>query len=115
MASGKKREELEEETENSGLTGVICIHAQNGLPDLSYLPRKLAHNKKSNLERHFTKAKKHTQLGKYPTGDVMKKLLKSSKTTVKFHAITWCNLSNNKFGKLWVSLEIVKEETIHRW
>ncbi|GBN52568.1 hypothetical protein AVEN_34797-1 [Araneus ventricosus] len=73
MESGEKRE-LKKETEiQSGLDGVVCIHMQHRWPsDLSHLPRKLAYNKKSNLEIHFTT--KHKQFaGKYPTSDARKK------------------------------------------
>ena len=44
----------------------------DNLPTCLICHEKLAHNKKSNLERHFTK--KHTQFAiKYPTGEERKK------------------------------------------
>ena len=40
----------------SGLDGVVLFHMQFRRPsNLSHLPQKTAHNKKSNLERRFTK------------------------------------------------------------
>ncbi|GBO10256.1 hypothetical protein AVEN_169308-1 [Araneus ventricosus] len=92
MASGKKGEELKKKTENSIRIGRSCLHSyatQMAFRLVSFATHeKLAHNKKSNLERHFTT--KGTQFaGKYPTGDARKKAveeLKETTTTVKFHA-----------------------------
>ncbi|GFV42065.1 general transcription factor II-I repeat domain-containing protein 2A [Trichonephila clavipes] len=56
----------------SGLDGVVRFRMQLRWPsDLSHLPRKLANNKKSNLERHFTT--KYIQFAsKYPAGEERK-------------------------------------------
>ncbi|GBL74245.1 General transcription factor II-I repeat domain-containing protein 2A [Araneus ventricosus] len=70
----KKREELKKKTENSIRIGRsrLLSYATDGLPTCLICHEKLAHNKKLNLERHFTT--EHTQFdGKYPTGDARKK------------------------------------------
>ncbi|GBN13212.1 hypothetical protein AVEN_274118-1 [Araneus ventricosus] len=81
--------------------------------DLSHLPichEKLAHNKKSNLERHFTT--KHTQFaGKYPTGDARKKAVEElqKKQQSSFMLSNWAQSSNNvNLASFAVSLEIAK-------
>ncbi|GBO37043.1 hypothetical protein AVEN_244864-1 [Araneus ventricosus] len=91
MASGKEREELKKKTEefNQDWTESFAfICNTDGLPTCLICHEKLAHNKKSNLERHFTT--KHTQFaGKYPTCDARKNAveeLQKKKKTVKFHA-----------------------------
>ncbi|GBM70691.1 hypothetical protein AVEN_203817-1 [Araneus ventricosus] len=89
MASGKKkRTEIENREFNQDWTESFAfICNTDGLPTCHICHEKLAHNKKSNLERHFTT--KHTQFdSKYPTGDARKKAVEEfeKKTTVKFHA-----------------------------
>ncbi|GBN18510.1 hypothetical protein AVEN_165006-1 [Araneus ventricosus] len=75
MASGKKREELKKKTENSiriGTESFAFICNTDGLPTCLICHETLAHNKKSNLERHFIT--KHAQFAdKYPTSDARKK------------------------------------------
>ncbi|GBM25539.1 hypothetical protein AVEN_222387-1, partial [Araneus ventricosus] len=75
MASGKKREELKKKTENSiriGTESFAFICHTDDLPTCLICHEKLAHNKKSNLERHFTT--KHAQFAdKCPTGVARKK------------------------------------------
>ncbi|GBO05261.1 hypothetical protein AVEN_250072-1 [Araneus ventricosus] len=67
----KKREELKKKTEN-WLESFAFICNTDGLPTCLICHEKLAHNKKPNLERHFTT--NHIQFsGKYPTGDARKK------------------------------------------
>ncbi|GBM41535.1 hypothetical protein AVEN_162570-1, partial [Araneus ventricosus] len=66
MASGKKREELKKKTENSIRIGRSRLHSYATQMAFRRLicHEKLAHNKKSNLERHFTT--KHTQFADLP-------------------------------------------------
>ncbi|GBO00116.1 hypothetical protein AVEN_101394-1 [Araneus ventricosus] len=75
MASGKKKRRTEEENRefNQDCTESFAfIYNTYGLPTCLICHEKLAHNKKSNLERHFTT--KHTQFaGKYPASDARKK------------------------------------------
>ncbi|GBN59830.1 hypothetical protein AVEN_191617-1 [Araneus ventricosus] len=75
MASGEKKRRTEEENRefNQDWNRVVCIHINtDGLPTCLSCHEKLAHNKKSNLERHFTT--KYAQFAdKYPTGDARKK------------------------------------------
>ncbi|GFT41498.1 uncharacterized protein TNCV_3942581 [Trichonephila clavipes] len=48
------------------------IHNLSGLPTCHICKEKFTYNKKSNLERHFTR--KHASFStKYPTGDARKK------------------------------------------
>ncbi|GBN01809.1 hypothetical protein AVEN_31909-1 [Araneus ventricosus] len=76
---------------------------------VSFSPEKLAHNKKSNLERHFTT--KHTQFaGKYPTGDARKKAVEElQKKHSNSMLSNWAQSSNNvNLESFAVSLEIAK-------
>ncbi|GBM77699.1 hypothetical protein AVEN_80302-1 [Araneus ventricosus] len=90
MASGEKKRRTEEENRefNQDWTETFAFMCNtDGLPTCLICHENLAHNKKSNLERHFTT--KHTQFaGKYPTSDARKKAVEElQKTiTVKFHA-----------------------------
>ncbi|GBN12867.1 hypothetical protein AVEN_185961-1 [Araneus ventricosus] len=60
MASSKKREELKKKTKNSIRIGRSHLHSYATQMAFRLIcHEKLAHNKKSNLERHFTT--KHTQ------------------------------------------------------
>ncbi|GBM56893.1 hypothetical protein AVEN_227387-1 [Araneus ventricosus] len=93
MASDKKKRRTEEENRefNQDWTESFAFTCNtDGLPTCLFCHEKLAHNKKSNLERHFTT--KHTQFAvKYPTDDArekavhIKKLLLQKTTTTKFH------------------------------
>ncbi|GBN16877.1 hypothetical protein AVEN_35040-1, partial [Araneus ventricosus] len=80
------------------------------LPTCLICHEKLARNKKSNLERHFTT--KHTQIaGKYPTGDDEKKPLKNSKKKNQSSSMlsNWAQSSNNvNLASFAVSLENAK-------
>ncbi|XP_076387293.1 general transcription factor II-I repeat domain-containing protein 2A-like [Megachile rotundata] len=75
MASTKKKRRTEEEHRefNRDWTNSFAfICNSDGLPNCLICHEKLAHNKKSNLERHFTT--KHTQFAsKYPAGEERKK------------------------------------------
>ncbi|GBO38746.1 hypothetical protein AVEN_128791-1 [Araneus ventricosus] len=79
MASGEKTEELKKKPENSIRIGRSRLYSYATQMFLIW-NEKLAHNKKSNLERHFTT--KHTQFaGKYPTGDARKKAVEELQKT----------------------------------
>ncbi|GFU07290.1 SCAN domain-containing protein 3 [Trichonephila clavipes] len=72
----QERDQLKKSIKNSIRIGrSIRFHMQLRWPsDLSHLPRNLALNKKSNLERHFTT--KHTQfVSKYQAGEKRKKAI----------------------------------------
>ncbi|GBM18250.1 hypothetical protein AVEN_39014-1 [Araneus ventricosus] len=109
MASGREKRRTEEEnrefnqdwTESFGF-----IFNTDVLPTCLICHEKLAHNKKSNLERHFTT--KHTQFaGKYPTGDVRKKAAEELK---KKNSQVPCYVTSNNvnLASFAVSLEIAK-------
>ncbi|GBL92658.1 hypothetical protein AVEN_119060-1 [Araneus ventricosus] len=110
MASGRKKRTEEENREfNQDWTewfAFICN--TDGLPTCLICHEKLAHNKKSNLERHFTT--KHTQFaGKYPPGVARKKPLKSSKKQSSSMLSNWAQSSNNvNLASFAISLEIAK-------
>ncbi|GBL79227.1 hypothetical protein AVEN_92453-1 [Araneus ventricosus] len=102
MASGKKKKKKRTEEENREFNqdwtetfAFIC--KTDGLPTCLICHEKLAHNKKSNLERHFTT--KHTQFaGKYPTGDARKKAveeLQKKQQQSSFMLSNWAQSSNN--------------------
>ncbi|GBM99969.1 hypothetical protein AVEN_217496-1 [Araneus ventricosus] len=87
MASGKKTKTEENREFNQDWTESFAFICNTyGLLTCLICHEKLAHNEKSNLERHFTT--KHAQFtGKYPTGDARKKAAEElQKTTVKLHA-----------------------------
>ncbi|GBN17454.1 hypothetical protein AVEN_7111-1 [Araneus ventricosus] len=111
----KKREKLKKKTENSirieFSESFAFICNTDGLLTCLICHEKLAHNKKSNLERHFTT--KHTQFaGKYPTGDARKKdveeLQKKQQQSSSMRS-NWAQSSNNvNLASFAVSLEIAK-------
>ncbi|CAL1273061.1 unnamed protein product [Larinioides sclopetarius] len=74
MASGKKKRRTEEENREFNWVwteSFAFIYNTDGLPTCLICYEKLAHNKKSNLERNFTT--RHIQFArKYPTGDARK-------------------------------------------
>ncbi|GBO01174.1 hypothetical protein AVEN_143818-1 [Araneus ventricosus] len=111
MASGKKRE-LKKKTKNSIRIGRNRLHSdatQMAFRLVSFATKN-SHNKKSNLERHFTT--KHTQFaGKYPTGDARKKAVEElkKKQQSSFMLSNWAQSSNNvNLASFAVSLEIAK-------
>ncbi|GBO33369.1 hypothetical protein AVEN_105345-1, partial [Araneus ventricosus] len=68
----KRRTEENREFSQDWTESFAFICNTDGLPTCLICHEKLAHNKKSNLERHFTT--KHTQFAdKYPNGDARKK------------------------------------------
>ncbi|GFW91791.1 uncharacterized protein TNCV_3400511 [Trichonephila clavipes] len=73
----KKKKQRKTEDENhefkvERIENFTFIQNLNGLPTCLICKAKFAHNKKSNLERHFTR--KHASFStKYPTGDARKK------------------------------------------
>uniref|UniRef100_A0A8C4X7H4 HAT C-terminal dimerisation domain-containing protein n=1 Tax=Erpetoichthys calabaricus TaxID=27687 RepID=A0A8C4X7H4_ERPCA len=87
------------------------IQNSNGLPTCLICQEKLAHNKKSNLERHFTT--KHASFGsKYPAGDARKKAVEElQKSQQKSSSVFnyWVQSSNNvNIASFIVSQEIAK-------
>ncbi|GBN58483.1 hypothetical protein AVEN_16693-1 [Araneus ventricosus] len=105
MASGKKK--LNQDWMES-----FAFKCNTGdLPTCLICHEKLAHNKKSNLERHFTI--KHTQFaGKYPTSDARKKAaeeLRKQQQQSSSMLSNWAQSSNNvNLASFAVSLEIAK-------
>ncbi|GBM58663.1 SCAN domain-containing protein 3 [Araneus ventricosus] len=114
MASGgKKRRTAEENREFSQdwTESFAFICNTHDLPTCLICHEKLAHNKKSNLERHFTT--KHTHFtGKYPTGDARKKAveeLQKKQQQSSSMLSNWAQSSNNvNLASFAVSLEIAK-------
>ncbi|GBN71942.1 hypothetical protein AVEN_230163-1 [Araneus ventricosus] len=115
MASGEKKRRTEEENRefNQDWTESFAfICNTDGLPTCLICHEKLAHNKNSNLERHFTT--KHTQFaGKFPTCDARKKaveeLQKKNQDQSGSMLSNWAQSSNNvNLASFAVSLEIAK-------
>ncbi|GBL85580.1 hypothetical protein AVEN_34727-1 [Araneus ventricosus] len=114
MASGEKKRRTEEENREfnqdwTELFAFICN--TDGLPTCLICHEKFAHNKKSNLERHFTT--KHTQFaGKYPTGDARKKAVEEFRKKQQQSSSmlsNWAQSSNNvNLASFAISLEIAK-------
>ncbi|GBM36957.1 hypothetical protein AVEN_153908-1 [Araneus ventricosus] len=108
----KKRRTEEENLEfNQDWTELFAfICNTDGLPTCLICHEKLAHNKKSNLERHFTT--NHTQFaGKYPTGDARKKAVEELQKKQQSSSMlsNWAQSSNNvNLASFAVSLEIAK-------
>ncbi|GFW61966.1 uncharacterized protein TNCV_4669911 [Trichonephila clavipes] len=75
MATNKKQRKTEDENlefKVEWTKNLAFIQNLNGLLTCLICKEKFAHNKKSNLERHFTR--KHASFStKYPTGDARKK------------------------------------------
>ncbi|XP_011267569.1 zinc finger BED domain-containing protein 5-like [Camponotus floridanus] len=115
MASTKKKRRTEEEHRefNQDWTESFAfICNSDGLPTCLICHEKLAHNKKSNLERHFTK--KHTQFAsKYPAGEERKKAvdeLQKQKQQSSSMLSNWTqSTSNVNLASFAVSLEIAKK------
>jgi len=99
MVSNKKRKRTEENREfhQDWTESFAFICNTDGLPTCLICLEKLAHNKKSNLERHFNT--KHTQFAsKYPIGDTRKKAveeLKKTKQQSSSMLSNWTQSSNN--------------------
>lgn len=115
MASTKKKRRTEEEHRefNRDWTESFAfICNSDGLPTCLICHEKLAHNKKSNLERHFTK--KHTQFAsKYPAGEERKEAvdeLQKQKQQSSSMLSNWTqSTSNVNLASFAVSLEIAKK------
>lgn len=115
MASTKKKRRTEEEHRefNRDWTESFAfICNSDGLPTCLICHENLAHNKKSNLERHFTK--KHTQFAsKYPAGEERKKAvdeLQKQKQQSSSMLSNWTqSTSNVNLASFAVSLEIAKK------
>ncbi|GBN01423.1 hypothetical protein AVEN_3174-1 [Araneus ventricosus] len=109
MASGKRRTEENREFNQDWTESFAFICNADGLPTCRICHEKLAHNKKSNLERHFTT--KHTQFaGKYPTGDARKKAVGELQKKSVSSMLSNCTQSSNNvnLASFAVSLEIAK-------
>ncbi|GBN63914.1 hypothetical protein AVEN_135852-1, partial [Araneus ventricosus] len=111
LVKKKRRTEEENREFNQDWTESFAfICNTDGLSTCLIFHEKLAHNKKSNLERHFTT--KHTQFaGKYPTGDARKKAVEElqKKQQLSFMLSNWAQSSNNiNLASFAVSLEIAK-------
>ncbi|GBO30067.1 hypothetical protein AVEN_250880-1 [Araneus ventricosus] len=113
MASGRKKRRTEENRDpNQDWTESFAfICNTDGLPTCLICHEKLAHNKKSNLERHFTT--KHTQFaGKCPTGDARKKAVEElppQKKQSSSMLSNWAQSSNNvNLASFAISLELAK-------
>jgi len=113
MASNKKRKIIEENREfhQDWTESFAFICNTDGLPTCLICLKKLAHQKKSNLERHLST--KHTQFAsKYPIGDTRKKAfeeLKKTKQQSSSMLSNWTQSSNNvNQASFAVALEIAK-------
>lgn len=115
MTSGKKRKRAEENREfyQDWAESFAFICNTDGLLICLICHEKLAHNKKSNLERHFNT--KHTQFAsKYPVIHKKKAVeeLKKTKQQLSSMLSNWTQYSNNvNRGSFAVALEIVKRGT----
>ncbi|XP_018578443.1 general transcription factor II-I repeat domain-containing protein 2A-like, partial [Anoplophora glabripennis] len=115
MASTEKKRRTEEEHRefNRDWTESFAfICNSEGLPTCLICHEKLAHNKKSNLERHFTK--KHIQFAsKYPAGEERKKAvdeLQKQKQQSSSMLSNWTqSTSNVNLASFAISLEIAKK------
>ncbi|CAK6435131.1 unnamed protein product [Pipistrellus nathusii] len=114
MATQKKKRKTEDEnrefkvewTETFAFTQNL-----NGLPTCLICQKKLAHNKKSNVERHF--ATKHVSFStKYPVGDARKKaveeLQKRQETPISVSNYQKQSSNNVNIASFVVSQEIAK-------
>ncbi|GBO27300.1 hypothetical protein AVEN_275118-1 [Araneus ventricosus] len=114
MTSGKKKRRTGDENRefNHDWTESFAFRSNTGgLPTCLICHEKLANNKKSNLERHFTI--KHTQFaGKYPISDARKKAveeLRKQQQQSSSMISNWAQSSNNvNLASFAVSLETAK-------
>ncbi|XP_059530893.1 general transcription factor II-I repeat domain-containing protein 2A-like isoform X5 [Myotis daubentonii] len=114
MATKKKQRKTEDENREFKVEWTetfAFIQNLNGLPTCLICQEKLAHNKKSNLERHFTT--KHVSFStKYPVGDARKKAVEElQKSQEKSSSVFnyWMQSSNNvNIASFVVSQEIAK-------
>ncbi|XP_031331198.1 general transcription factor II-I repeat domain-containing protein 2-like [Photinus pyralis] len=114
MATKRKQRETADENREFNVEWTetfAFIQNTNGFPTCLICQEKLAHNKKSNLERHFTT--KHVSFGaKYPVGDARKKAveeLKKSQEKSSFVFKHWSQSSNNvNIASFIISQEIAK-------
>ncbi|KAL7631857.1 UNVERIFIED_CONTAM: hypothetical protein RMT77_017844 [Armadillidium vulgare] len=121
MASTKKKRRTEEdhrEFNRDWTESFAFICNLDGLPTCLICHEKLAHNKKSNLERHFTK--KHTQIAsKYPAGEERIKAvdeLQKQKQQSSSMLSNWTqSTSNVNLAIRDITRNCQKKKTIHRW
>ncbi|KAJ1190625.1 hypothetical protein NDU88_007363 [Pleurodeles waltl] len=114
MATKKKQRKTEDKNREFKVEWTetfAFIQNLNGLPTCLICQEKLAHNKKSNLERHFT-TKYVSFSTKYPSGDARKKAVEElqksqEKSSSAFNY--WMQSSNNvNIAIFVVSQEIAK-------
>ncbi|XP_036275872.1 general transcription factor II-I repeat domain-containing protein 2A isoform X2 [Pipistrellus kuhlii] len=114
MATKKKQRKTEDENREFKVEWTetfAFIQNLNGLPTCLICQEKLAHNKKSNLERHFTT--KHVSFStKYPVGDARKKaveeLQKSQEKSSSVFNYGMQSSNNVNIASFVVSQEIAK-------
>ncbi|GBP21821.1 SCAN domain-containing protein 3 [Eumeta japonica] len=115
MASTKKKRRTEEEHrefDRDWTDSFAFICNSDGFPTCLICHEKLAHNKKSNLERHFNT--KHTQFAsKYPAGEERKKAVDELQKQIQQSSSMLSNwaqsTSNVNLASFAVSLEIAKK------
>lgn len=114
MATKKKQRKTEDENREFKVEwteNFAFIQNLNGLPTCLICQEKMAHNKKSNLERHFTT--KHESFStKYPVGDARKKAVEELQRRQERSAFGfnhWVQSSNNvNMASFVVSQEIAQ-------
>lgn len=114
MATKKKQRKTEDENREFKVEwteNFAFIQNLNGLPTCLICQEKMAHNKKSNLERHFTT--KHESFStKYPVGDARKKAVEELQRRQERSAFGfnhWVQSSNNvNMASFVVSQEIAR-------
>ena len=115
MATKKKQRKTEDENREFKVEwteSFAFIQNSNGFPTCLICQEKLTHNKKSNLERHFTT--KHLSFGsKYPAGDARKKAVEELQKSQKISSSvfnSWVqSCSNVNIASFIVSQEIAKQ------
>ncbi|GFX62248.1 uncharacterized protein TNCV_3306221 [Trichonephila clavipes] len=116
MATKKKQRKTEDEKREFSVEwaeNFAFIQNLNGLPTCLICKEKFAHNKKSNLERHFTM--KHASFStKYPPGDARKKaveeLQKSRESLTYVFKNKMQSSSNINMASFVFSQEMAKRE-----
>jgi hypothetical protein len=113
MATKKKQRKTEDENRDFKVEWTetfAFIQNLNGLPTCLICKEKLAHNKKSNLERHFTT--KHASFStKYPVGDARKKAVEELQKNQVLYLITGFNHPTMLILQvLWLVKRLLREE-----
>ena len=114
MATKKKQRKIEDENREfrAEWTETFAFMVNlNGLPTCLICKEQFTHNKKSNLERHFT-AKHASFSTKYPLGDARKKaveeLQKNQETSASVFKNWMQSSSNVNMASFVISQEIAK-------